>query len=534
MVKRDRAIGIALFLTLAPMIPIAWLLADGPVSVRHGIAAWPVVTALGLISLLSAAWLWRISSAQRDRNPAKSPRGATQGGPHARPGSSGPSTQAERGQTPRETSEQQPSPASAAVVDANLLEAFIPLLDLNNEGLATLASKTRLTSASAGQTLIRQGTTDDEFVYLVEGKLELEAPDGLKRILEGGSKAARHPLSQLKPHKYTVTALSRAKYFRVDGALLRQLLNPNTPNHNSAEDTRNSAGGLRPLDDVPTVDRVGDQLFDDIYRDLKDDILVIPSLPELALRIRRAIEKDETAEKIALIVQTNPAVTAKLIKVANSPLYHGLGPATDCASAIVRLGTDTTRFLVVSLTLQEVFRTNTPQLHKRMVALWQHSTQVAALSFVLAQATPGFDPERALLAGLVHDIGVGPILAYAANYPEVVSDPERLDLIVGQLKGPIGSRILRKWDFTEDLITTARDAENWYRDPGPKADYCDIVLIAQLHSFVGAAQSQALPRIDEVPAFSKLALGKLSPKFSLEILDEAKDRINEARKLLSG
>jgi hypothetical protein len=64
-------------------------------------------------------------------------------------------------------------------------------------------------------------------------------------------------------------------------------------------------------------------------------------------------------------------------------------------------------------------------------------------------------------------------------------------------------------------------------------DYVDLVVVAQLHAYVGTAKMRDLPRLDLIPAFHKLALGKLTPRHSIGILENAKDQIKELREMLA-
>lgn len=72
------------------------------------------------------------------------------------------------------------------------------------------------------------------------------------------------------------------------------------------------------------------------------------------------------------------------------------------------------------------------------------------------------------------------------------------------------------------------------RSPSTAPDYSDLVIISQLHSFIGTDEMGKVPAIDQVPAFERLKLSQLTPKMSLKILDEAKEEIAEARALLNG
>ncbi len=272
----------------------------------------------------------------------------------------------------------------------------------------------------------------------------------------------------------------------------------------------------------------------DLYNDLRLEKLDLPTLPEVAVRIGRAV-KDDTrdAARIAEVIQTDPVITAKLIRVANSAYYGGMQPLDSCESAVVRLGIDTTHNLVLTFALQDLFHSKSAALKKRMRQLWKHSTRVAALCFVLAKQTKAFSPDQALLGGLIHDIGEIAILAYLAKYTAADSlGEEQIEAVVTALRAQVGGMILRYWDFAPEFVTVALEAEDWHRDPGPQPDYCDLVIIAQLHSFVGTPRLAGLPPMNELPAFNKLPLGDLTPQNSLKILDEAQEQVRTAETLV--
>ena len=168
-----------------------------------------------------------------------------------------------------------------------------------------------------------------------------------------------------------------------------------------------------------------------------------------------------------------------------------------------------------------------------MKDLWVHSSYVAAISAVLAHKTPGFDPDRAMLAGLIHDIGIVPILTYADKQPEILENPRDLAGTIKQLRSEIGVQIIRKWDFPDDFEDVINNAENWYREGSETPDYTDIVMIAQLHSFIGKVDIKKMPKMDELPAYKKLLAGQLDAGKSINILDQAKDEIEHIRQMLS-
>jgi len=258
----------------------------------------------------------------------------------------------------------------------------------------------------------------------------------------------------------------------------------------------------------------------------------LPSLPDVAVRLGRALKNQNTdIKQLARLVQMDPAITAKLIKAANSPLYYRNRKIQTCLDALMTLGLDVTHKLVVSFVLRELFRTNSKHIEIRMQKVWNHSIRVAALCHVLARLTRKLPPEQALLSGLLHDVGVIGILTYADRYPEIDTRANILDGIITGMRATVGEMILSHWQFPKNTITAAREAEDWMRDHGPELDDCDLVMVAQIHSFMGTPKIQEVPSLDEIPAFHRLGFIDLTPKKSMKILEKAEQQIAEVEAL---
>lgn len=261
--------------------------------------------------------------------------------------------------------------------------------------------------------------------------------------------------------------------------------------------------------------------------------LPLPTIPDAALKIRRAINDDKANNmKIARVVQTDPTITARLIQISNSPFYRGRKTIESCPEALTRLGLKVAQDLITSFSLKTVFKAKSRLIRSRMNDLWQHSSYVAAICAVLAHKTPGFDPDRAMLAGLVHDIGSVPILTLADNFPELGDNPAPLDKALDDFRGHVGALIMRKWNFPKDFEDVVLHAENWLRNESKEPDYTDLVIVSQLHSFVGKIDIHRYPKMDSLPAYTKLVTGKLDADLSMNILEIAKDEIWEMQKLL--
>ncbi|PPC90520.1 MAG: histidine kinase [Methylobacter sp.] len=275
------------------------------------------------------------------------------------------------------------------------------------------------------------------------------------------------------------------------------------------------------------------KLLLDCYRNLEADNLMLPTIPDVSFRIRRAINDDKANNsKIARVVQIDPSITARLIKISNSPLYRGRKQIESCPEALTRLGLKVAQNIITAFSIKSVFSAKSPLIRRKMLELWSHSSYVGAISAVFAHKIPGFDPDRAMLAGLIHDIGIVPILTHADSHSDIISQPSDLAEAVKKLRAHIGVQIIKKWDFPADFEDVIIHAENWYRDSGEPPNYSDIVMISQLHSFIGKVDVKKMPKLDDLPRYKMLSRF-LDAKDSINILDNAKDEIEAIRQMLA-
>lgn len=279
------------------------------------------------------------------------------------------------------------------------------------------------------------------------------------------------------------------------------------------------------------------QLTTRIREDARLGRLQLPTLPDVAFKIRRALEDEEqNAYRIARIVQLDPALSARLLQVANSARYLGSTKVSDVREAIARLGLVATRNLAVALSLHHVFRCSQPGLRRYLVDLWKDSCRVAAVANVLAAITPGLKADLALLGGLTHNIGTLPLAPYLQDFPELQRDTDALDLILGRLRSRLGSALLRHWGFDEQLIPIPQEADDWLRDSGSEQpDYVDVVLVSRVHARFGQKGGSAMLRsLGTMPAFQKFPISRLGPDASIQLIQEAQGEIGAMMHLLRG
>ena len=250
-----------------------------------------------------------------------------------------------------------------------------------------------------------------------------------------------------------------------------------------------------------------EQFFSELKKAVETDRLILPTLPEVALKIRSAVEDENAStQKIADTLAQDASLSARLIQVANSPLYRARNPIESLHAAVTRMGMRLVRDLVVSLAMKQIYQATSDVLDDSFRKSWNDSVEVAAISRMLSTTVSGLNPEQALLAGLVHNIGSLPIMVMAEDDDELFQDTEALADIIWELQGRVGVLILTNWNFPEPMIEVVRECHNFnYNRPGSAPAFVDLVQVALLQGNNIAAKH--LPEdLSKVPAFAKMGM----------------------------
>lgn len=264
---------------------------------------------------------------------------------------------------------------------------------------------------------------------------------------------------------------------------------------------------------------------------ITNDRLTLPTLPEVALKIREAVEDpDVSSGALAGVIGQDAALAARIIKVANSPLMRGAVVVDNLQLAITRMGIAFVRNLATGLAMEQMFQATHDAIDKRLRASWEHSIEVASISHVLASNFTKLKPDQATLAGLVHQIGILPILTLAEENPDILEHEQVLDKIISRLHGKVGRAILKAWDFPEELRDVPLGCTDFNRDKNPGADYVDVVTVAKLQCYPEGEGPYANIDTSNIPAFRKLGL---SHEVDVHHVDELAVEVEEAKKALS-
>jgi HD-like signal output (HDOD) protein len=248
----------------------------------------------------------------------------------------------------------------------------------------------------------------------------------------------------------------------------------------------------------------------DFFAELRDEVTAkkmrLPTLPDVAMRVKTAAEGDCSAQEIAALVTQDIALSGRLVQVANSPLYRGAAEVNSIKTAVTRLGTKTVRSLVIGIAVKQMFSTSSNVLSECFRKIWEDGVQIAAISRILADASPELDPEQAMLGGLLHNVGALPILG---RLDEMNTDNLGADVIqqlIDEIAPRIGTQILASWNLPEALIEIPEGCRAFNRDSGPNIDYVDIVLASRLQHLFSEGLVEVTPELSNLPALEKLGI----------------------------
>lgn len=169
----------------------------------------------------------------------------------------------------------------------------------------------------------------------------------------------------------------------------------------------------------------GFDLLESIRAEAARGDLRFPTSAQVGARIRQLIaDPDCPVDKVARLVQAEPLLAARVVAISNSSAYNRSSrPVTDLRAGVTRLGFRMVQALATALMTRQMSAVSKHPEHRRMAAqLWEHTAHVAALAQVCARSVTRQDPEAAMFAGIVHEIGGFYVLSRAGDAPGLLEE----------------------------------------------------------------------------------------------------------------
>lgn len=148
------------------------------------------------------------------------------------------------------------------------------------------------------------------------------------------------------------------------------------------------------------MSELAEKVQQDLVEAIDNDDLVLPTLPEVALQIRKAAEDpDVSISALSKVIGRDAALSARLIKVVNSPLLRATQEVTELHTAVTRLGINYSSNLAIGLVMEQIFHARSEVVEQKMRDVWRKSLKSPVSAMHCAATTPSSNPIRRPLAG---------------------------------------------------------------------------------------------------------------------------------------
>jgi len=274
--------------------------------------------------------------------------------------------------------------------------------------------------------------------------------------------------------------------------------------------------------------------------DLIDGNLELPSLPDIYFQVSRMINDPRfSLENISQVILKDPALSARLLKLVNSSFYGFQSRIDTISRAIVVVGVDELKNLILITSVIDSFQ-NIPTDLVNMTDFWMRSIRCALLARCLAKKSFFLHSERLFVAGLLHDIGSlvlylkfpqqsALVLKQAANERQIL--PALQQDIIGVDYTQTGSALIQSWQLPEPLVTAVACQLQPERALAHKLEATLLAVSVSLIN--GLEQGQPITELVNALMIDWLVLLKIDPDGIINALEQADSEFEQVFELVA-
>ncbi len=226
-------------------------------------------------------------------------------------------------------------------------------------------------------------------------------------------------------------------------------------------------------------------LIKELEKNIKNDELILPTLPKVAMQVRNACDDlESTVTLLVDIISKDPALSARIVKYSNSAfMRRGNGQRIESLNiAISRIGLDQLRTIATAMAMEQLFISSHKIISEKISKTWKTSTEIAAMSTTFLKlykerVKTDLSQEEMLLKGLLYNIGALPILTEAERIEGDMLKENVLNYCINKYSNIIGYKILKSWHFSDSMQQTIYNWSNFNFKP-EKVDYIDFIRLA--------------------------------------------------------
>ncbi len=211
------------------------------------------------------------------------------------------------------------------------------------------------------------------------------------------------------------------------------------------------------------------QFVQQLAAKLGQEELNLPAFPDVVGRLQAALTDSNSCVKdIVGVISSDPVLSARLLGMANSAALNPTGRSiNNINAAVTRLGFTLVRGTAAAYAIGQMRRAKELEpIHSELESVWRASNEVAAICYVVAKRAFGRQPDEAMLAGLLHQIGRLYIITHALTIdPSLRADSDFQEVLNGW-QAQIGGAILAEWGLPERIGEAVAQQDDLLNDDG--------------------------------------------------------------------
>lgn len=275
-----------------------------------------------------------------------------------------------------------------------------------------------------------------------------------------------------------------------------------------------------------------DSLYQDVLSSLSNNDLLLPSMPELTMKVRAALKDDNTScDSLTEIISKDPTLTAYLVQAGSSPIYRRAVPPKTLSEVIGLLGFASVNSLVMLHSTRSMVELKNATAKHLFSQTWERLVVKTSLASFIASQVKYRPVDHVQMAMLLTEVGSLAVLSTMLGTAET-PDTETYFKMCRQYSKNIGCTILEKWEVDESIIHMLHHCGNWEYTEGDRIELIDIANLALYHTVLMTVETPSLPDLSSIAAYKKLpsttkACGKEN------WLDLVTDNDEEIQKIIS-
>ena len=265
--------------------------------------------------------------------------------------------------------------------------------------------------------------------------------------------------------------------------------------------------------------------------ELENGDISLPSLPDVVLKIRSLLERDDCDfAMVSQAISVDPVLVSKLFVYANSAYYNRANVKIDTLEgAIGRLGFEVVRNAAMSMAMKQLHSSDKKSMssaHFRRI--WASGMKLSSMAHAVAGQRSYFNRETAYLCGLMHEVGKLYILTKAEDFPALLGEVQSLQQVLEEWNPQVSKSIIESWGFPDEVAESADPASYVDNGAGSAATFADVMFVSKL--FVDGNDAKLGAVFEDSPSCRRLWVDE---KAAAEIMLAYRDQLKSMQQLLA-